>query len=312
VIRQELERRLPDLTDGEWSLLDEDGHVAEAESGAADLDYLVERVRRLRQAVGQPPKREPAAELARAEELARRATSRAEALSALLAAEASQDTGVVKFRREELRGRLIKPERVGAWVDRHAKPATQLLTVSTENPDEPLEHSVRMLEYATPPAAWVLRVGVALNSPLERLRALSESLANRHAWQPAQASVFVLTGLVPILAPIRARTTIRYPIPAASRITLDVDPTVTPREVAEHYAATRKGMLAGRSRRMSEKHLRLAIYAATHSEGTWAERMHGWNKAHPDASYGLASNFQRDATKAVKRLLDPLDAKARQ
>ena len=57
---------------------------------------------------------------------------------------------------------------------------------------------------------------------------------------------------------------------------------------------------------MKAKNLRLAIYAATHSEGTWAERMRGWNDANPDERYSHASNFQRDAAKAAKRLLNPL------
>ena len=210
------------------------------------------------------------------------------------------------FRREELRGRLIQPDRVGAWIDGRAEPPTQLATVAVDRPDEPLEIFTHVLDYAAPPAVFVQHVGVALGSALDRLRLLSVALAGRYGWQPAQGSIFVLTGLVPIVAPVRVRTAIRYPVSATSRITLEVDPTVTPPELAEHYATARKRMMAGRSRRMSEKHLRLAIYAATHSEGTWDERMRGWNGANPDERYTQASNFQRDAANAVKRLLNPL------
>ncbi len=135
---------------------------------------------------------------------------------------------------------------------------------------------------------------------------MSESLAKRYAWWPAHGSLFVLTGQVPLLSPVRVTTTRRFPITAASRLTLEVDPTVTPREVAEHYGAARKSLLQSRSRRMSPKHLRLAIYSATHSDGTWAERMRGWNDEHPDERYSQPSNFQRDAANAVKRLLNPL------
>jgi hypothetical protein len=305
VIRAQLEQRLP-VSDGEWELLTKDGFVSEVESGAADVEYLVERVKQLRLAVGQPVKQDPPAELVDADQLARRASTRAEALSALLAAEASRDENVVIFRRAELRGRLIKPENIGDWVERRTESPSQLVTVAEERPDDPLEYSRRVLDYAAPPGAVVMRLAVAVGSPLDRLRILSASLAQRYAWQPAQATVFVLSGLVPILSPVRANTTMRFPITAASRITLDIDPTVTPREVAEHYAAVRKEVLPGRSRRMSEKHLRLAIYAASHSAGTWAERMRGWNDEHPDERYSQSSNFQRDAAKAVKRLLNPL------
>ncbi len=303
VIRDQLTQRLPDLSEGEWALLDQDGYVAEVESGAADLDHLVDRVKLLRQTFGRPAKQEAIPEVAQAEELARRATTRAEALSALLAIDAEQDERVVAFRRRALRGRLVKPERVAQWIERHAEPPTDFVIVAR---GQPLEHFRRVLDYAAPPSTVAQHVEVAHGSTLDRLRALSDSLANRYAWQPAQASLFVLTALVPILPPVRSRTMHRVPVAAASRVALDVDPTVTPRELAQHYAAARKRILSGRSRRMSEKHLRLAIYAATQEEGTWDDRMRGWNDAHPEARYRESSNFQRDAAKAVKRLLDPL------
>ncbi len=180
MIRDQLEQRLPDLTNGEWSLLEDDGHVAEVESGASDVTHLAERVERLRQATSERATQEPATKFAVAEDLARRASTRAEALSAVLAAKAARDADVVAFRRE-LRGRLLKPERVGAWVQRHAGPPTQLVTIAAERPDEPLHYFFRVLEYADPPSTVVQRIRVPVDSTLDRLLALSESLAERYA-----------------------------------------------------------------------------------------------------------------------------------
>lgn len=306
MIRDALEALLPDLTDGEWSLLEDDGHVREYDSGAVDLDHLVERVKRLRQAIGESPARERTIEVAEAGKLARRATTRAQALSALLAVQAAQDPSVVDFRRKELRSHLVKPERVGEWVERRKSEPSELLTVDAKRPDQTLKRSRLVLEYAVAPSLYVQHVAVALHSSLDWLRRVSESLASRFAWWPAQGSLFVLTGLVPIIPPIRSTTTRRLPITATSRITLEIDPTLTPREVAGYYATARKGLLGRRSRRMSEKHLRLAIYAATHKDGTWAERMLGWNIENPDRPYTHSTNFQRDAASALRRLLNPL------
>jgi hypothetical protein len=306
VIRRDLETRLPDLTDGEWAWLEQKGYVADVEIADVDPEDLVREVKLIRQAVRRPPKQETVGELADAQDLGRRAKSRAEALSFLLALDASRDPAVVGFRRAELRGRLIRLERVGNWVARRSEPPTELITVTVERPDEPLKQFKEVLEYAAPPASAVQTCPVALGSALDRLRSLSESLANRYGWRPAEAATFVLTGWVPVLQPIRARTQVRLPISAATRITLDIDPTVTPAEVAERYATERGRHVWARTRRMSQKHLQLAMYAEAHQEGTWAERMRGWNEAHPDAAYRQASNFQRDVTRAIDRVLNPL------
>jgi hypothetical protein len=52
------------------------------------------------------------------------------------------------------------------------------------------------------------------------------------------------------------------------------------------------------------RHIRLAIFADTHREGTWDERKREWDQLHPGWCYSEASNFQRDATQAIKRLLE--------
>jgi hypothetical protein len=156
-------------------------------------------------------------------------------------------------------------------------------------------------------SGWVQHA--ASSSELEALRKkLSHGLASSYGWQPAQATVFLLTGSVPILPSLRTRTIRRVASPA-SRIILEVDPTVTPREVEQHYTRARRRLMGGRRfRRISEKHLRLAVFADAHRDGTWSDRMCAWNREFPDDRYANVRNFQRDAAGALRRLLrSPLD-----
>jgi hypothetical protein len=304
--RAKLEKKLPDLTDGEWELLEGDGHVGEVESGAVEIEHLVDRVKRLRQKMG--PRRGSATAarpMADPAELARTASTRVEALSALLAIDARDQDYVSDFRRRVLRGRLLKPERVSGWVERRGGTTTRFVTTPEQDRERVVKRTVQILDYAIPESSWVQRELVALDSELDHLRAISESLAKRYSWQPGQASTFVLTNLVPILEPIRATINHRAPVRAATRIVLDIDPTTTAREVADGYKLIREEVLGRRYRRMSEKNMRLAIFAAEHQEGTWDERMQAWNRRGIGNRYTEPSNFQRDAVNATRRLLEP-------
>ena len=60
---------------------------------------------------------------------------------------------------------------------------------------------------------------------------------------------------------------------------MDIDPTLTPREVAEQYKKLRAKLIGTRYRSMTQKHLRLAeFYGGNKPEGTtWATLMDEWN-----------------------------------
>lgn len=98
---------------------------------------------------------------------------------------------------------------------------------------------------------------------------------------------------------------------AISRITLIIDPAVTPAKVAEQYRLIRRGMLSQRHRSMSAKHLRLAAFVAGRpDEESWEDRMLAWNEAYPRSEYPGYEykhrwNFSRDANQARQRLLHP-------
>jgi hypothetical protein len=115
---------------------------------------------------------------------------------------------------------------------------------------------------------------------LDRLRRLSQALAEEFQWEPAQATTFVLTGLVPYsevwnrnLEAVRVR--------------------------------------GRRPRELSLKHLELALFTAERESEPLAARMKEWNAQHPEWEYAQVTNFGRDSRDAVRRLEERLDLAAK-
>ena len=144
---------------------------------------------------------------------------------------------------------------------------------------------------------------------LDRLREISERLANFYGWDEAQATVFVLTGITPLHRAMRAEARFSDPLPARSRITLTIDPKVTPREIADYYRAIRRDLFGGRRlRRLSAKHARLAVFAAQQPDDStpaaqrarWNQECRAWKR--PKWRYQETTRFKRDCQQALDRL----------
>ena len=90
-------------------------------------------------------------------------------------------------------------------------------------------------------------------------------------------------------------------------MTLVVDPFVPPQEVLATYSRLRQRLLPGRYRPLSDKHLKLALFAAEHKKKgvTWGAVMALWNEEHPKEPYTQETVFARDCTVARRRLLAP-------
>ena len=94
--------------------------------------------------------------------------------------------------------------------------------------------------------------------------------------------------------------------PISSRINMEIDPTLTPEEVAERYKKLRARLVGARYRSMSEKHLRLAEFYGGHKpEGiTWAALMNQWNGSQDRGwKYDRFETFARDCKQAWRRLM---------
>ena len=141
---------------------------------------------------------------------------------------------------------------------------------------------------------------------MDLLRALSQLLARRYKWMEAQATIFVLTDVSPLLSSLRGGFRIEFNQPISSRITMEIDPTLTPEEVAKQYKKIRASLIGARYRSLSEKHLRLAEFYRGHKPDgtTWAKLMEEWNHSQDrEWRYIRFETFARDCKQAWQRLM---------
>lgn len=295
-----------------WKLLIKQGWVDDVVRGAREISELVGIAQDILRAGAERP--EPQSKERR------EGGTEAWARSVLVADIARRDPDVIAYRREVLEHRLLSQDEVVEWVERQEKEevpirwASLAVEESSTYPDgtirgRPVGWSARVLKYAGPDDEWV-RLASTGRGALERLRKLSESLAKFYAWTEAQAVVFVLTDVLPWIAPVRVTSPamkIRYEqaCPWAQRITLDVDPSVSPSELARVYQSVRNKN--GRRRRLSQKHARLAIFKTDHPNLSWSELLRRWNKEEKRWKYNHLSNFRRDALRAQQHAIGALD-----
>ena len=324
-IRSALARRLGhEPKEAVWNRLVEDDHVREVWLDIAEIDYLEEKYcefNRIPRELSQPAKSSM--------DNGNRQL-RLQILSDLTARQAAKEKGVKTFRQQHLTGRLLKREEVGKWIERQAAvdgPASRYLRIPIPDGYEPIRRNgrtfteptltisdtspathvdVELLAYASPDDQWVRRIPVKHGGTLDRLRALSQLLARRYKWMEAQATIFVLTDVSPLLSSLRGGFRIEFNQPISSRITMEIDPTLTPEEVAKQYKKLRASLIGARYRSLSEKHLRLAEFYRGHKPDgtTWAKLMEEWNHSQDrEWRYIRFETFARDCKQAWQRLM---------
>ena len=307
-----------------WDRLVEEAYVHDVWLEIDEIDDLEEKYRefnRVPEHLLQPPKN--------AIDSGPRQT-RFQILSDLTARQAATEKGVIAFRRQRLTEGLIKREEVVEWITRQAAdegPASRYLRVPIPDGYKPIRRNgrivteplltisdttsaiqveIELLSYAAPDDQWVRRISVRHGGTLYELRMLGRSLARRFTWQEAQATTFILTGISPLLSSLRGGIRMALSRPISSRISMDIDPTLTPEEVAEQYKKLRASLIGARYRSMSEKHLRLAEFYGGHKpEGmTWAALMNKWNHSQDRGwDYDRYETFARDCNQAWRRLM---------
>lgn len=358
------------ISDEMWSQLHDLGFVEEAEgmSRVEQTVYLVDRIKQWTAAVHSMSTKDSPALPDRPQGTA--ASARIDALSAIYAVWADADTDVRFFRSSVLVRRdteeflaylqhcgpypdyeLLKPERVKSWItDQHNGIADQ------GNGDEhvrrlimnkkPNEASLTInLSYIDDRQERMLTVDA--RGPLGNLAKVSEKLADRYRWARSEATVFVLTGQMPEVFVYIGSAQIRYGIDSSSttRVTMTLDPFLTPEQVAGIYSRLRAKLHDGQPpRSLSTKYYRLAEHVGPHVQfyvqepgkvrragrprlpgptglaqfvdpvpgHSWSIMLREWNAKyadHVDESrswrYDHLSNFTRDAQDALTRLLNP-------
>lgn len=117
---------------------------------------------------------------------------------------------------------------------------------------------------------------------------INRGLSGHVPWSESEAVAFILSGWVPPLSKARIRTSFSHGYyPALSRLSIEVDPRLTPKEVGQLYNRMRARYMQGRDRPMDEKHLALAVFTEkTRRDGTpWSELRERWNAEHPDWAF---------------------------
>jgi hypothetical protein len=245
---------------------------------------------------------------------------------------------------------LLRPDGVAAWInDQHDRIADH------GDGDEHVRQLVMSQRLHEPSLTTTLRyvrgnrenaLTVDVRSPLGKLAEVAEKLASRYRWAPSQATDFVLTGRMPEVLMYTGSAQIRYGIDssAATRVTMALDPSLTPEQVAGIYARLRAKLHEDPPRSLSLKYCRLAEHVGPHVQFyaqepgkvrrtgrrptpgptglaqfidpvpgySWATLHWDWNAKHADPAektwswrYEHLSNFTRDAQSALTRLLNP-------
>lgn len=315
--RERLEGVVGPLSDAQWSFLQGSELLRDAEEGRVSLERCAAQIREV---LGRPP-REPAPGVSLRRDLGRR---HADVVSLLLAIEAGRRDDVRLFRDDALGCEALPLDGVDAWIRAHREEPTFWVRVPVAaqglhvGADGDARIAPRLLISRVQASSWeevrlhyvdehrvAHTVAVTAGGVLDDLRVLGETLSRAYGWTPAQATVFVLTDAVPLLEEIRVRTDVRSQ-PAASRIRLEVEPTVPAARVAAAYRREQQRLLVSRPRPLGEKSLELARFVAESDPAlTWRERLEGWNAAHPDWAYRRehVQNFHRDSMAAQRRLL---------
>jgi hypothetical protein len=172
---------------------------------------------------------------------------RLSALASIIAVEAERFEAVREFRRTHLESGLLLPTEIEAWIE-------ELSGV------EGFPSEGDLLQYFG--QHRVRSVRVQPGGVLDSLRRASRLLQTTYDWTPSQAVLFVLSG-TDVDIP-KARISVRRvrPFTALSRITIDVDPRTSPREVQRLYSAARRDLRKGGDKDISAKHAALAVFAA--------------------------------------------------
>lgn len=307
-----------------WHRLVDEDYVREVWEETADIGYLEEKYLEFSRMPGlllRPQRSEIDSGLREI---------RLQILSDLTARQAAAEKSVITFRQQHLSEGLLEREEVVDWITKQASldgPASRYLRIPipdgyvpvrcdgrilTEPPltvsdtTSATQIEIEVLSYASPDDQWVRRIPVRHGGTLDGLRVVSNSLARRYSWQEAQATNFVLTGISPSLSSSRGGIRMVLNQPISSRITMEIDPTLTPGEVAQRYRNLRAPLIGSRFRSMSEKHLRLAKFYGGHKEEgtTWATLMTRWNHGEGrDWRYSRFETFARDCKQAWERLM---------
>jgi hypothetical protein len=319
----ELQKHLKKLIrDDVWNYLVKHRFVSEYLNGFGDIQTLAEEYRDLDGHFQRNSRREHISR-----ELP--PDNRSEALSEVISCEASRLPAVVEFRKQHLRGHLVSVDNWTSWLKRKA---------AKEEPEEseepnlcvPISYGRKLLVRAEDCVVFhhldvsridpetfrpeYINVAAKRGGVVDALLATAQEVMEtfRPAFDLQRSVVLILTGEARLPRGI-AEVPINDDFKSLSRIRLDIDPRMKPKEVQDYYSEVRKSFLSmlynsDRDRVMSEKHLQLATFIAREysPEQAWIEIVGKWNSEYPEWKYPKTdtgkSNFARDVKASWERV----------
>lgn len=323
------------IADAVWRYAVNDRMVSEVMGGDNNPQWLATKVQELMEIAGNQAGVVP--EFMPSERRQRRGETtqgRQEAISSALAEIARQSEDVLRFRRSVLNGQLLRFEDVENWIheQRSKEKYRNAVIVRLERDRrfqrqngwqvEPALSSIGPeqieglapvddLAYASKDRKWAC-VPIGRDGALRVTWQLSRSLAKTFRWQEAQATMFLLTGITPLVATEDVQVDRPFwvtppyggimPLSCLTRVILTIDPMMTPRELSQEYGRIRAQLLGRKPRAQSEKHLQLAVFAVKHHILD-KDAMAQWSARFPEWKYTRFSLFSRDAQIARERLL---------
>jgi len=308
-IRQEVERLLRSpLSDTEWDYLVKHQHISEVESRVSSASTVAAAVREFRKAFRTSKKLGDS----KTPVLPKSIAARQAALGAIYAYEANQDRDVKRMR--NLVGPITEAQVLGWVAATHYASLDLTPNASHEDEVNALARAYDIGRGAKLETLWYLdsqrrRVLTVVDPLLSKLARLANTLAERWLFPEAEATNLIITGRVPVVwryrGEVRLHLISRNP---TSRIMLELDPDMSPVEVAEVYRRFRAELKGDRDR-VRPLHERTAVLAgwvvSRPEDETWRARRLVWNREHPEWRCDSNSNFARDAHAAVSRLMNP-------
>jgi hypothetical protein len=310
------------ISDSVWQYAIDDRMVSQFEQGDATVEWLAEKVAQLAE-LGSGQKAGGYVERSRRQRRSKRIPSRLEAISCYVAGRARARDDVQWFRRTFLDHGLLQIAEIEPWIIRQheSHPVTRAVILrlpagTTLDWDRaghyrivpPLAEvskvegiaSLSLLDYPRAGSKWVQRIPVGPDGPLGHLHKVAGTLAESYGWQQAQATGFVLTDLTPEF-PEALINVQSNRLGGLGRIGIVVDPFFTPAEVARIYGRIRSQVLSGKTKGLSEKHARLAIYALEHPSLDRSS-LQSWNVEYPQWAYARLNRFKKEALASQNRL----------
>lgn len=237
------------LSDDGWQIFARDS-LTEIESGAMTatqaVDVFEARAREMRSALAPADDR-----VDRERPSGRAATTRINALSAIYAAWAEKDPNVKWFRSNYL---IEDYEYATAAISDDPLPNYRLLTedevvqwiLARHDEDEFKNPNLCLFVLGYIQDRQERRLSVARPGVLGRLAKLADELADRYCWAPCTSTMFVLTGRTPEVFVYQGAASVRGgQMGSATRVTMTLDPSLTPQQVAGIYARLRQRLAPG-------------------------------------------------------------------